>query len=54
MGDVTQIKSIAELLKTRSEAFALIGDKFIQLAEDFDFEGFSRLVAELEKLAKSG
>ena len=52
MGDVTAIKSIAEELKSKSDAFAPIGDKFIQLAEDFDFEGISRLVGELEKIAK--
>ena len=54
LGDVTQIKSIAEELKSKSDAFAPIGDKFIQLAEDFDFEGISKLVGELEKIAKDG
>jgi HPt (histidine-containing phosphotransfer) domain-containing protein len=54
MGDVTQIKSIAEDLKSKSAAFAPFSDKFIQLAEDFDFEGISKLVGELEKIAKSG
>jgi hypothetical protein len=54
MGDVTQIKSIAEDLKSKSNAFAPFSDKFIQLAEDFDFEGISKLVGELEKIAKSG
>jgi PAS domain S-box-containing protein len=54
MGDVTQIKSIAEALKSKSDAFAPTSDKFIQLAEDFDFEGISKLVGELEKIAKSG
>jgi HPt (histidine-containing phosphotransfer) domain-containing protein len=54
MGDVTQIKSIAADLKSKSAAFAPFGDKFIQLAEDFDFEGISKLVGELEKIAKSG
>jgi PAS domain S-box-containing protein len=54
MGDVTQIKSIAEALKSKSEAFAPISDKFIHLAEDFDFEGISKLVGELEKIAKRG
>jgi hypothetical protein len=52
MGDVTQIKSIAEELKSKSEAFAPISDKFIQLAQDFDFEGISKLAGELEKIAK--
>ncbi len=54
MGDVTQIKSIAEELKSKSDAFAPFSDKFIQLAEDFDFEGIGKLVGELEKIAKSG
>jgi PAS domain S-box-containing protein len=52
MGDVTQIKSIAEALKSKSDALAPISDKFIQLAEDFDFDGISKLVGELEKIAK--
>jgi PAS domain S-box-containing protein len=54
MGDVTQIKSVAEALKSKSDTFAPISDKFIQLAEDFDFEGISKLVNELEKIAKKG
>jgi two-component system sensor histidine kinase/response regulator len=54
LGDVTQIKSIAEELKSKSEAFAPLGDKFIELADDFDFEGISKLLGELEKTAKSG
>jgi CheY-like chemotaxis protein len=54
MGDVTQIKSIAEALKSKSDALAPISDKFIQLAEDFDFEGISKLVSELEKIAGKG
>ena len=51
MGDVTQIKTVAEELKSRSETFAPFSDKFMQLAEDFDFEGISKLVGELEKIA---
>jgi PAS domain S-box-containing protein len=54
MGDVTQIKSIAEELKSKSDALAPISDKFIQLADDFDFEGIAKLVGELEKIAKNG
>ena len=52
MGDVTQIKSIVAELRSKSDAFAPIGDQFVQLAEDFDFEGIAKLVGELEKLAK--
>jgi PAS domain S-box-containing protein len=51
MGDVTQIKSVAAELKSKSDAFASVGDKFIQLAEDFDFEGIAKLAGELEKIA---
>jgi HPt (histidine-containing phosphotransfer) domain-containing protein len=54
MGDVTQIKAIAEELKAKSDAFAPFSDKFIQLAEDFDFEGISKLVGELEKIVNKG
>jgi len=54
MGDVTQVKSIAEEFKSKSEAFAPIADRFIELAEDFDFEGISKLAGELEKMGKSG
>jgi PAS domain S-box-containing protein len=52
MGDVTQIKSIAEEFKSKSEAFGPLGDQLIRLAEDFDFDGISRLVGELEKISK--
>ena len=52
MGDITQIKSIVEELKSKSDDFALFSDRFIQLADDFDFEGISKLVNELEKIAK--
>ncbi|MEJ2098629.1 MAG: response regulator [Desulfobacterales bacterium] len=52
MGDVTQVKSIVAELKSKSDAFIPIGDQFVRLAEDFDFEGISKLVGELEKLAK--
>ena len=51
MGDVTQIKSIATELRSKSDAFAPMSDQFVQLAEDFDFEGISKLVGELEKIA---
>jgi two-component system sensor histidine kinase/response regulator len=51
MGDVTQIKSIAEEFKSKSEAFGPLYERFILLADDFDFEGIAKLVGELEKLA---
>jgi CheY-like chemotaxis protein len=49
MGDVTQIKAIAEELKTNSDVFAPISDRFIQLAEDFDFDGILKLAAQLDQ-----
>jgi two-component system sensor histidine kinase/response regulator len=52
MGDVTQIKSSAEELKSKSDAFASFSDRIVQLAEDFDFGGISKLVGELEKTAE--
>ena len=52
MGDVTQIKSIAQELKSKSNAFEAFSDQCIQFAEDFDFEGITRLVGELEKIVK--
>jgi hypothetical protein len=39
MGDVMQIKSIAEELKSESDSMAPFCDKLVQLAEDFDFNG---------------
>jgi len=48
MGDVIEIKSIAEELKTQSVAFSPICDKLIQLADDFDFDGCLQFAAELE------
>ena len=52
MGDVTRIKSIVYDLKSRSDAFAPIGDKFIQMAEDFDFDGIVKLADKLDKSQK--
>jgi hypothetical protein len=47
MGDVAQIKSIAEELKSESEAVAPFCDEFIRLAEDFDFDGIQKFILEL-------
>ena len=48
MGDVTQIKSIAEELKSESDAMAPFCDELIRLAEDFDFDGIQKIVLELD------
>ena len=47
MGDVTRIKSIVEDLKSRSDAFVPLGDRFIQMAEDFDLDGIQKLAEAL-------
>jgi hypothetical protein len=46
MGDVTEIKSIAEELKAESAAMAPFCDDLIRLADDFDFDGIQKIVLE--------
>jgi hypothetical protein len=48
LGDVIQIKSIAEELKSESDAMVPFCNELVQLAEDFDFESIFKLVNELE------
>ena len=48
MGDVAQLKSIAEELKSESDALAPFCDKLVQLADDFDFDGIQKIVLELD------
>ena len=47
MGDVIQIKSIAEELKSESDAMAPFCDELIRLADDFDFDGIQNFMIEL-------
>jgi HPt (histidine-containing phosphotransfer) domain-containing protein len=47
MGDVMQVQSIADELKSAHVAIAPFCDNFIQLAEDFNFDGILRCVEEL-------
>jgi len=47
--DVMKIKSIAEELKSDSDAMAPFCDKLIQLAEDFDFDGIQKFMLELDR-----
>jgi CheY-like chemotaxis protein len=49
MGDVMQIKSIAEELKSKADSMVPFCEKLIQLAEDFDFDGIHRFVHELDR-----
>ena len=46
MGDVAQIQSIANELRSQYDALAPFCDKLVQLAEDFDFDGIQKLVQE--------
>ncbi len=48
MGDVMKIKSIAEELKSESDAVAPFCDELVRLAEDFNFEGIQKIVLELD------
>jgi HPt (histidine-containing phosphotransfer) domain-containing protein len=47
MGDVMQIQSIADELRSANDAMAPFCGKLIQLAEDFDFDGIQNLINEL-------
>ncbi len=44
MGDVMQIKSIAQELNSEFDAVAPFCDALVRLAEDFDFDGIQKLV----------
>jgi CheY-like chemotaxis protein len=48
MGDVIQIKSIAEELKSESNAMAPFCDRLIGLADDFDFDGIQKILFEVD------
>ena len=47
MGDISQLKSIAEELSSKVNAFSPVAKKIIQLAEEFDFEGLVTLADNL-------
>jgi hypothetical protein len=48
LGDVMKIKSIAEELKSESDAMVPFCNELVQLAEDFDFEGIEKLMLEFD------
>jgi len=52
MGDVTQLKFMAQELTSQTQSFSPIGKKIIQLAEEFDFDAIKQLADKLEKQAK--
>ena len=47
MGDISNLKSIAEGLRSKSASYAVFSDKITRMAENFDFEGILKLVDEL-------
>ena len=49
MGDMNQLKTIADKLKSQSDSLLPFYDKIIQMAEDFDFDGIIDMVSEIEK-----
>jgi hypothetical protein len=49
MGDVTQLKFVAEELSAHTQSASSIGKKIIQFAEDFDFDAIKQLADTLEK-----
>ena len=50
MGDVIQVASIANELKSENTALIPFCDKIIQLSEDFDLDGILKLANELNSL----
>jgi hypothetical protein len=50
VGDVMKIKSIAEELKSESDAMAPFCNELVELAEDFDFEGIQKVMLEIDKV----
>ena len=51
MGDISNLKSIAEGLRPKSASYAVFSDKITRMAENFDFEGILKLVDELNAQA---
>ncbi len=49
MGDVTQLKSIAQELTSHSEVFAPVAQKIVHFAEEFDFDEIAKLATKIEK-----
>jgi chemotaxis protein histidine kinase CheA len=48
MGDVMQVKSIAEDLKSKSDAVGPFCDRILRLAEDFEFDSIIKFVLEFD------
>jgi len=54
LGDVMKIMSIAEELKSESDALAPFCDGLARLAEDFDFESIQEIMLEISSSIKKG
>ena len=48
LGDVMKIKSIADELKSESDANAPFCDNLVQLAGNFEFDSIQKLLLELD------
>ena len=48
MGDVIQVKSIADELMAESEALKPLCDELARLADDFDLDGIQNLILRLD------
>jgi len=49
MGDVMQVKTIAEKLMSESDAAAVFCSELVRLAEDFDFDGIHNILVEADE-----
>jgi PAS domain S-box-containing protein len=49
MGDVTTLNAIAEEIKNQSASFEPLGNKIVQLAADFEFDGILKIADELDE-----
>ena len=47
MGDVMQVQSIANEVKSTNDELTPVCDKLIQLAEDFNFDGMQAFMDDL-------
>jgi two-component system sensor histidine kinase/response regulator len=52
MGNITELKTIAAGLESESDQYSSFSSTILKLAEDFDFDGIAKLVAELETQAQ--
>ena len=53
MGNITELKNIADGLKSDSDQYGTFSSAILRLAEDFDFDGILKLVEELEGAANA-